>query len=580
MRNFYALFLALLVSFSATAQNDTLRNSVGLDTTVNETITWSSSTNYFLDGYVFVEEGDTLIIEPGTVIRGLEEPTDGSQTGSDTTRDDASALIVAQGGYIKAEGTLAEPIIFTSDADVDLNDITDVTAFQNNLWGGVIILGKACLNTDPGVQQIEGIPSFETRARYGEDSDGNCDDADDSGIFKYVSIRHGGNLLGQDNEINGLTLGAVGSKTVIEYVEVFANQDDGFEWFGGTVNGKYLVSAFVGDDGFDYDQGFRGKGQFWFTIQRNEGGGEGGEFDGGTGPEDGMPFATPQIVNATFIGPGPGEGDRIMRIRDNAGGFFHNNIYTDFGRGVAIEIRNGATEYSARRAQTGDLALKNNLFFGIGGGSDLTAASRGEAANFADADSVAEEAAAVEAERIMDSILVAGNNLYVDPAFKSVDSIARANDASQSLDPRPTANEAFTDLDMGVYDSTYFDAVSYKGAFSPNGNEFWVTGWTAMELYGFINPAITSVKERNFVSAEVFPNPTEGLVEVRVSDIKVSEVQIFTFDINGRILSNEMLSPVAGAIEQQVNISEQPAGVYFVTVKAGDTAQTFKVVKQ
>ena len=566
--------MLLVVSVSA---QDTLRNSTG-------TITLTAGTDYYLDGYVFVEDGDVLTIEPGVVIRGLENPTDQSITGSDSTRDDASALIVAQGGQIEADGTAAAPIIFTSDADTDLESLSDVTAFQNNLWGGVIILGKACLNTEPGQLQVEGIPTFEDRATYGDDDDGDCDDTDNSGTLRYVSIRHGGSLLGQDNEINGLTMGGVGSGTTIEYVEIFSNQDDGFEWFGGTVNTKYLISAFGGDDGFDWDQGFRGKGQFWFTIQRTEtdgGGGEGGEFDGGTDPEDGTPFATPQVVNATFIGPGTGTGDRVMRLRDNSGGFFHNNIFTDFGRGVAIEVRTGATEYSARRAQQGDLALKNNIFFGLDG-TDLTAASRGESAGVPSGpDSVATAQANIaEAEGIMDSILIAGNNDYVDPGFASVDANARENNGSQSLDPRPTAMEASMDLDAGVYDSTFFDAVTYKGAFSPVGADFWMLGWTAMDLYGFLDVNITSVENREFTSANVFPNPAQDKIVVTATEIKSRNVQLVAFDLNGRKIYSDVINPVAGAIEQEINIADQPAGMYFVTIKAGKQAQTFKVVKE
>ncbi|MEL6134725.1 MAG: hypothetical protein AAFR59_15290 [Bacteroidota bacterium] len=332
MKNLYVTLVALLVTLGVSAQTDTIRNNTGGNAT------WTSGTEYYLDGYVFVESGDTLTIEAGTVIRGLENPTSNSQQGQDTTVDDASALIVARGGYIIAEGTASNPIIFTAEKDSNLNSLTDVTPFENNLWGGVIILGAAGTNTDPAEQQIEGIPSFETRAVYG-----GTNDADNSGIFKYISIRHGGNLLGQDNEINGLTLGGVGSGTLIDFVEVFSNLDDGFEWFGGTSRNYHLISAFCGDDAYDYDQGFRGKGQFWFAIQRVDAGGEGGEFDGGTSPEDGEPFATPQIINATFIGRGPDKGNRTLRIRDNSGGFFHNNIFADFGRGVEIEIRDGAT---------------------------------------------------------------------------------------------------------------------------------------------------------------------------------------------------------------------------------------------
>jgi len=198
------------------------------------TTTWESGETYFLQGFVYVNEGQTLTIEPGCVIKG--------KSGQG---ENASALIVARGAKLMAEGTADSPIIFTAEAD-DLNGSVSVT--DRGLWGGLIILGSAQLNSTPGESQIEGIPTSEPRGRYG-----GSNDADNSGVIKYVSIRHGGTDIGEGNEINGLTLGAVGSGTVIDYVEVIANKDDGFEFFGGTPQLKHILVAYVGDDCFDYD---------------------------------------------------------------------------------------------------------------------------------------------------------------------------------------------------------------------------------------------------------------------------------------------------------------------------------------
>jgi len=212
------------------------------------TTTWTANNFYVLDGFIFVNEGQTLTIEPGTVIKG--------KSGQGTN---ASALIVARGGKIMAEGTAEHPIIFTSENDNLDGSVGDM---EDGLWGGVIILGKAIINTDEGEKQIEGIPESENRGLYG----GNNDE-DDSGIFKYVSIRHGGTDIGEGNEINGLTLGAVGSKTVIEFVEIFANKDDGVEIFGGKAQLKNIIVAFCGDDSFDYDLGYRGKVSFGLQFR-------------------------------------------------------------------------------------------------------------------------------------------------------------------------------------------------------------------------------------------------------------------------------------------------------------------------
>ena len=212
------------------------------------TTTWRKDRDYLLEGLVFVNDGQTLTIEPGTVIR--------AKTGQGSA---ASALIVARGGVIIADGTAADPIIFTCEND-DLNGSVQTEA--KGLWGGVIILGAASLNNLYGENHIEGIPLSEPRATYG-----GIFDNDYSGIFRYVSIRHAGTNIGEGNEINGLSLGGVGSKTIIDHIEVISNADDGFEFFGGTVNAKYLIASFCGDDSYDYDEGFRGRDNFGLEFR-------------------------------------------------------------------------------------------------------------------------------------------------------------------------------------------------------------------------------------------------------------------------------------------------------------------------
>jgi len=209
--------------------------------------TWTSNNIYILAGKVVVDDGATLTIEPGTIIKG--EKGTGSL---------ASALIIARGAKIMAEGTSDKPIIFTSvedNIDVGQNAGTNLDENDSGLWGGVLILGKArgSFKGDVTEVQIEGIPAGDSFGLYGGD-----DDDDDSGVIQYISIRHGGALIGEGNEINGLTLGAVGRGTVIENVEIVANVDDGVEFFGGTVNASNLLVWAQGDDGLDIDQAYAG----------------------------------------------------------------------------------------------------------------------------------------------------------------------------------------------------------------------------------------------------------------------------------------------------------------------------------
>lgn len=212
--------------------------------------TWTSDKTYILGGRITVLDGATLTIEPGTVIKG--------EVGAGAS---STALLVARGGKLMAEGTADKPIIFTSVADEITPEQVAGGNFKspnleptaNGLWGGVIILGKAPISASAAAVQIEGIPTSDQNGLYGGTNAG-----DNSGVIKYISIRHGGTNIGAGNEINGLTLGGVGSGTVIENVEIVGNQDDGIEWFGGSVNVKNALVWNCGDDGMDTDQGWSG----------------------------------------------------------------------------------------------------------------------------------------------------------------------------------------------------------------------------------------------------------------------------------------------------------------------------------
>ncbi len=265
--------------------------------------TWTSDKVYRIKGRVLVTDGATLTIEPGTIIKA--EPGQGSF---------ASALIINRTGTINAAGTAAKPIIFTSTIDDILpEDISagdfrspNLEPIQNGLWGGVIILGSAPISaqndqgTDATELQIEGIPTA-VDARYG----GN-DAADNSGVFTYVSIRHGGSNIGAGNEINGLTLGGVGSGTVINHIEVVGNQDDGIEWFGGNVSLDNVLIWNPGDDGLDTDQDWIGNCTNFIVITPR--GGSAFELDG---PEGNLNRGTHQFTNGIVYA-----GDDIDHLVD------------------------------------------------------------------------------------------------------------------------------------------------------------------------------------------------------------------------------------------------------------------------
>lgn len=274
-------------------------------------VTWVASKTYILGGRVAVVDGAELTIEAGTVIKG--------EAGSGAN---ATALLIARGGKLFANGTAEKPIIFTSVADEIVSGQVASPNLEPNisgLWGGLLILGRApgSFAGDVTEVQIEGIPPSDTNGLYG----GN-QPADNSGVIKYISIRHGGANIGEGNEINGLTLGGVGSGTVIENVEVIGNQDDGIEFFGGTVNVKNAIVWNAGDDAIDTDQAWSGTLDNFIVLCGSETD-HALEIDG---PEGSL-LAAHTVKNGSVRGSTAAElGD----FRDGARGTFENIYFFGF----------------------------------------------------------------------------------------------------------------------------------------------------------------------------------------------------------------------------------------------------------
>lgn len=438
--------LLLVVIFSCDRKSDYIidpglevieDNGAGTGTT-----TWTSDKKYFLNGFVFVNEGQILTIEAGTVIRGRKGQG-----------EKASALIVARGGQIIAEGTSDKPIIFTCEDD-DLKGSVPVEA--KGLWGGLIILGNASLNIQNNEAHIEGIPFYEIRGIYG-----GYDDDDNSGILRYVSIRHGGTNIGEGNEINGLTLGGVGRGTVIEKIEVISNKDDGIEFFGGTLNCKYMVSAFNGDDAFDYDLGYTGKGQFWLAIQDPGDGDLTVECGGGTDPEIGLPYSLPVIYNGTFIGRGSHITSQVVKFGQNAGGRFVNSIFLNQYGGVSIQYKENSSNCYTQFLN-GNLEIKNNIFWDI-------------------ADNVAEDIFTVYAES---GINITQQNQVFKTYFSDAMNVVSDPGIPVTADsfwPIPSGNVS---ENLAPVPDSWFTEVSYKGAF---GTVNWTNGWTLLSQSGILS---------------------------------------------------------------------------------------------
>jgi len=458
--------LALLVAPAGLFAADVVVTSA-----ITTNTTWTRSNVYILDTKIFVEAGALLTIEPGTVIKGRAKANPA----------DATALVIARGARINANGTAAAPIIFTAESD-NLNTTTpNLTESDRGLWGGVVILGRARINTVSGQGNIEGIATNDARGIYG-----GTDDDDNSGIFRYVQIKHSSAIVAANVELNALSLGAVGRGTVIEYVDAYAANDDGFEFFGGTVNTKYLISSFNDDDNFDWDEGFRGKGQFWFAIGATDKGNQAMEMDGGTTPEDGQPYAIPEIYNATLIGSGATSGNALSQgliFRDNSGGKLYNSIIHDYrGYSARIETESAQSQDSAKRLAAGDLAITNNIFGTFGAGTtdallfispNATTGGAAPAANYT-------------ADHIK-----AGNRINTDPGL-----IGISRTRNKGLDPRPAVGSpALTGAKTPPSDG-FFTQTDYLGAFKAAN---WAKGWSAISQLGFLTDADATVTDEPVV---------------------------------------------------------------------------------
>ncbi|MGA9326996.1 MAG: hypothetical protein WCE57_06570 [Salegentibacter sp.] len=313
---------------------------VNLSGLITEDMTLTNDKIWTLTGKVVIDNGITLTIEPGTIIEGTEG------TGSL-----ASALIIARGAKIDAQGTAENPIIFTSINDnIALGEHAGTNLDENDrgLWGGVLILGKAPVSVEGDSEegQVEGIPADDEFGRYG-----GTDAEDNSGIFQYVSIRHGGALIGEGNEINGLSLGGVGSGTTIDHVEVVGNVDDGFEFFGGTVNPSSLIAFKEGDDGLDIDQAYAGTISNSVVVE-GDASDHSTEIDGPEGTMNGS-FTEDGI---TFIGDASAEAGEIADLRDGARGTLKNILVVGYNATQDVEFDDAVT---AKNYTDGILTFSN-----------------------------------------------------------------------------------------------------------------------------------------------------------------------------------------------------------------------------
>ena len=441
--------------------------------------TWTADTTYILDKSIFVKNGATLTIQPGTTVLGMKN------VGNNTY----GSLVITRNGKIHAEGTSEAPIVMTAKEERD-TALTPSTADDlvpadgdGGFWGGLIILGEAPINyytgptTNANEFSIEGFPA-------GSSSDilyGGTNTTDNSGVVKYVSIRFGGYVYTTGKEINGLTMGGVGSGTTIENVEVISNTDDGVEIFGGTVNTKRIAVAFCQDDSFDMDEGHQGCHQFWFALQNATGtlGDRGGEWDGGNGSDPvrtGKPYTTATIYNATFIGDSAtaGGGNPGFFLDDYFAGQLHNSVIHQFSGDAITKAGDGVGNGTA--PQPAPSVFSNNTWGTFGGVANLLGTLNAGG-----------------------SPTGTGNSaIGTDPLLRSI-----SRTANGLLDPRPKAASPLLTSTLSAFParSNCFEEVDYRGAF---GTSNWLDGWSYLSKNGYLG----NVTEDVAVTADITSDTT------------------------------------------------------------------------
>ncbi|WP_460501419.1 T9SS C-terminal target domain-containing protein, partial [Hymenobacter agri] len=528
-------FASLALPLAAQAQTACPTTASNVVTVAAQTITtnttWTRNNIYLLNGFVYVDNGATLTIEPGTIIKG--------DLGNKGT------LIIRQGAKINAAGTASQPIVFTSNQPASSRAPGD--------WGGIILLGRAPQNL-PGTPTIEGgvVGTF-----------GGTDPLDNSGVMQYVRIEYPGVAFLPDNEINGLTLGGVGAGTTIDHIQVTGSGDDSFEWFGGTVNAKYLIALAGTDDDFDTDNGFSGRVQYGLAIRNPQRGdfASGGVSNGFESDNDATGTAnTPQtsavFSNMTVLMPTqttyatPFTSAAGALIRRNSAESIFNTVFAN--RPYGLVLNSNSTNLTTANAAGNTLQFQNNVLAGHAnpGRAGRITTNSGNTAGFS-------INAFVSSNANDTTRTVAGLGLNADNfLFEGVCSAANKSCAPAFNLPAGSllnTGAAFTSAKLtsaGQGVNGTFDVVTYRGAF---GSTNWATGWTNF------NPQITcynvagqTLANREVVNAPlqaltVSPNPAQGAATLGFDVKTATTATVRVLDMMGREVAVVLTAGKLGA---------------------------------
>ena len=489
--------------------------------TVNANITsnttWATGQTILLQGPVYVKNNSVLTIQPGVVVLGDKGTP-------------SSCLLIAKGSQIQAVGTASNPIVFTSNQPVGASNrsVGD--------WGGIILCGQAQINVPGGIANIEGL-TVSTDTEYGSTSPNNNDN---SGTLKYVRIEFGGYVFAANKEINGLTMGGVGKGTTIDHIQCSFTNDDGFEWFGGNVNAKYLVSFRNLDDDFDTDFGYSGMVQFGLIV-RDPGladvpavsTSEGFESDNDATGSANTPLTSGIFSNITAIGPYRGSSstilaagyERALRLRRNTNLKVFNSIFTDFKKGLHVD----GTAADAN-AGSGALKFKYNVIATTSGVTPKT-------------------------------IVTTTANTNFNPTWFGTNS----NDSLVST--------------SGLLVTPYnYITPDYR----PVCTNTLVSGGANFSDPAFVAGGITGVNELDNSTKLVglYPNPSTGETNLVINTTSAFNISADVYSVTGQLMAKPYTNYTVetGMNVLPINATELANGIYFITVQYGSKTETIKLV--
>lgn len=532
-------------SYGVATETTTLNDASGIKN-ITGTVTLDASKVYLLTSTCVVRSGGKLIIPAGTVIRGAADLT--------ATPKLYALITVERGGMIEVNGTSTNPVVMTSNKVAGSRDRGD--------WGGLVLCGKAVNNQGLDVQ-LEGFNNVAVDNTLGKF--GGTDDADNSGVVKYVRIEFAGLAFEPNKEVNSLTMGSVGSKTEIEGVQCSFGNDDAFEWFGGTVSCKKLIAYKTTDDDFDTDFGYRGAVQFgiavkdtaYFDLSWNATSGastsETFESDNDAAGSGKLPLTSALFSNITCVGPVP-----------------LDKTYNDL-----TATQKGAFRRGARIRRNSRLNIVNSVFMGY--------------RNFImfDGDSVL-TSSGVKSSTFSETSNVLRNNFIANTAAASAAGVTNTGLVEVDSKNTPAAMDAWL---RDAKNANKIDDASYvsgailvdpKNATAPDFRP--VTASKINTLANYDAAIFTKFGKFSSVNTlgdvvmtNAYPVPAVDVVNVELFTVSATEVIVSVSDMSGKVVASMgSQSLVAGGNAISVPVADLNNGLYILTVVSNGAKSAYR----